>query len=69
MMKVSISVEEGNRFVVEGILPTTVLGLGEAAKPEACYFTVDEGKRAGFFFFLPANPPGRSGEDLRTCSL
>ncbi|MCA9730171.1 MAG: hypothetical protein KC729_20975 [Candidatus Eisenbacteria bacterium] len=51
LMKVSIPVEAGNRGVKEGILPKTIMNFVEQTKPEACYFTTENGKRTGLFFF------------------
>jgi hypothetical protein len=51
MMKVSIPVDAGNKGVKEGTLPKTVMGFVEQAKPEACYFTTESGKRTAYLFF------------------
>jgi hypothetical protein len=51
LLKVSIPVEPGNRGVKEGILPRTVLGFVEQAKPESCYFTAEGGNRTAYFVF------------------
>lgn len=51
MMKVSIPVEAGNIGITEGILPKTVMEFVEKMKPEACYFTLECGKRTALFFF------------------
>jgi hypothetical protein len=56
LMKVSIPVEAGNRGVKEGILPKTVMGFVEQTKPEASYFTADDGKRTAFFVFDLKDP-------------
>jgi len=56
MMKVSIPVEAGNRGVKEGILPKTVMAFVEQAKPEASYFTAENGKRTAFFVFDLKDP-------------
>ncbi len=51
IMKVSIPVEAGNRGVKDGSLPKTVMGFVEQAKPEASYFTAQDGNRTAFFVF------------------
>jgi hypothetical protein len=56
MMKVSIPVEAGNRGVKEGNLPKTVMGFVEQHKPEAAYFTAEDGKRTAFFVFDLKDP-------------
>jgi hypothetical protein len=56
MMKVSIPVEAGNRGVKEGILPKTVMAFVDQAKPEASYFTAENGKRPAFFVFDLKDP-------------
>ena len=56
MMKVSIPVESGNKGVKEGVLPKTVMGFVEQFKPEASYFTTDNGKRTAFFVFDLKDP-------------
>lgn len=56
MMKVSIPVEAGNRGVKEGGLPKTVQVFVEQAKPEAAYFTAEDGNRTAFFFFDLKDP-------------
>lgn len=56
MMKVAIPVEAGNRGVKEGMLPKTVVGFMEQMKPEAAYFTTENGKRTAFFVFDLKDP-------------
>jgi hypothetical protein len=56
MMKVSIPVEAGNKGVKEGFLPKTVMEFVARAKPEACYFGPQDGKRTAFFFFDLTDP-------------
>ena len=51
MMKVSIPVESGNRGIVEGTLPKTIMGFVEQYKPEGAFFTAQGGERTAFFFF------------------
>jgi len=56
MMKVSMPVEAGNKGVKEGILPRTVMKFVEQAKPEACYFFPERGRRTALFFFDLEDP-------------
>jgi hypothetical protein len=56
MMKISIPVESGNKGVKEGSLPKTVQEFVDKAKPEACYFVAEGGKRTGYFFFDLKDP-------------
>jgi hypothetical protein len=51
MLKVTVPVEQGNRAIVEGTLPRVIQDTIERIKPEATYFTVENGKRTAFFFF------------------
>lgn len=51
MMKVSIPVEAGNSAIRDGSLPKTVAAFVEQAKPEACYFSTENGRRTAFLFF------------------
>lgn len=56
MMKVSIPVEAGNRGIIEGVLPATIMEFVDRFKPEACYFGPEAGLRTGFFVFDLADP-------------
>ena len=47
-MKVQIPVGAGNEGAKSGVLPQTLKEFAEAAKPEALYFTVADGKRTMF---------------------
>lgn len=51
MLKVSIPVEAGNAAARSGNLGTTIQKILGEMKPEAAYFTEEEGKRSGFIFF------------------
>ena len=51
IMKVSIPVEAGNAAVLNGSLGPTIQQILEDLKPEAAYFTDEDGKRTGFIFF------------------
>lgn len=50
MMKVSLPVEAANKAIAEGTLPRVIQETVERTKPEAAYFTVQNGKRTAFFF-------------------
>jgi hypothetical protein len=51
LLKVSIPVETGNAAVANGSLGTTIQRILADMKPEAAYFTEDNGQRAGYIFF------------------
>jgi hypothetical protein len=51
LLKVSIPVETGNAAISDGSLPRTMESILGELKPEASYFTDDNGKRTGFIFF------------------
>lgn len=50
LLKVSIPVETGNAAVKAGKLGATIQSILADLKPEAVYFTDDNGKRTGFLF-------------------
>lgn len=56
MLKFTIPVEQGNRTVADGSMSRAIEGLLEQVKPEAAYFTLQDGKRAGFIIFDQADP-------------
>ncbi len=49
MLKVSIPVEGGNAAIQNGSLQKIMLESLERLKPEAAYFTADNGQRTAFF--------------------
>jgi hypothetical protein len=49
-MKVNIPVESGNAAAKAGKLGATIQSILSDLKPEAVYFTDDNGERAGFIF-------------------
>lgn len=49
-MKVTIPVEYGNAAAKAGKLGATIQSILADLKPEAVYFTDDNGRRAGFIF-------------------
>lgn len=51
MLKVNIPVESGNAAAKAGKLGETIQSILEEMKPEAAYFTDDDGERTGFIFF------------------
>ena len=50
LVKVSIPVEAGNAAAKAGKLGTTIQSILADLKPEAVYFTDDNGQRTGFLF-------------------
>jgi hypothetical protein len=50
LVKVNIPVEAGNRAAKAGKLGTTIQSILADLKPEAVYFTDDNGQRAAFLF-------------------
>jgi hypothetical protein len=51
MLKVSIPVETGNAAVRNGSLGSTIQSIVSEMKPEAAYFSEEDGKRTGYIFF------------------
>ena len=51
MMKVNIPVEAGNASITDGSLATKMQRILGEIKPEAAYFTADNGQRTGYIFF------------------
>ena len=50
LMKVTIPVESGNAAAKAGTLGATIQSILADLKPEAVYFTDNNGQRAGFLF-------------------
>lgn len=51
LMKVNIPVEAGNAAAKAGKLGATIQSILADLKPEAAYFTDNNGQRTGFIFF------------------
>jgi hypothetical protein len=66
MMRVRVDTESGNAAVKSGKLGKVIGDFMAKAKPEAAYFTVDEGQRTAFFFFdmKESSQMPALGEDL-----
>ena len=50
LLKVNIPVESGNAAAKAGRLGSTIQAILADLRPEAVYFTADNGQRAGFIF-------------------
>jgi hypothetical protein len=50
LLKVNIPVESGNAAAKGGKLGSTIQSILTDLKPEAVYFTADNGQRSGFIF-------------------
>jgi len=51
LLKVSIPVETGNAAAVKGTLSSTIQQILADLRPEAAYFSEDEGERTGYIIF------------------
>jgi hypothetical protein len=51
LLKVSIPVEAGNAAAQNSTLGSTIQRILDETKPEAAYFTEDNGERTGYIFF------------------
>ena len=50
LLKASIPVEAGNATIKSGTLGNNIEAILAEQKPEAAYFTLDNGMRTGFIF-------------------
>ena len=76
MLKVNMSTETANELARQGRLGTVIKSILDDLKPEAAYFTDDNGERTGFIFFdladasqipavaEPSFRPAMNAEDL-----
>ena len=51
MLRFTIPVEKGNEAEADGSLSEAIKGLIDQVQPEAAYFHLQDGKRAGTIFF------------------
>ncbi len=51
MLRFTIPVEKGNEAEADGTMSQAIRALVEQLKPESGYFHLDNGQRAGTFFF------------------
>jgi hypothetical protein len=51
MLKFTIPVEKGNKAAADGTLERAIGALMAEVKPEAAYFMLDQGQRAGLVVF------------------
>jgi hypothetical protein len=51
MLRVRVNTAKGNEAIKNGTLAKVIGAFSERAKPEAAYFTVDNGERTAFFVF------------------
>lgn len=51
MLRVRTNTAKANEAIRNGTLPKVIAAFMEKAKPEAAYFTIDNGERTAFFVF------------------
>jgi hypothetical protein len=66
MLKANVPTPAGNAAIEAGTMGPTMAKVIEALKPEAVYFSLDNGMRTGFFFFDLKDPTDmpKAAEDL-----
>jgi hypothetical protein len=66
MLKANIPTAEGNAAIKNGDMGQTMAKAIETLKPEAVYFSLDNGMRTGFFFFDLKDPSDmpKAAEDM-----
>jgi hypothetical protein len=56
MLKIEIDTEAGNKAITDGSLPKVMEQVAGQIKPEAAYFTTDNGNRTAFYIFDMTDP-------------
>lgn len=56
LLKVQMDTEASNEAIKQGTLQKTMEATLEKLRPEAAYFTVEDGCRTGYLFFDLADP-------------
>lgn len=56
LLKAELPVEASNAAIKDGSLPKTMQSILEQFKPEAAYFTAQNGKRTAFLFLEMKDP-------------
>lgn len=51
LLKIKMDTEAGNQAIVDGTLPKVMEQILDRTKPEAAYFTAEDGDRTAFIFF------------------
>lgn len=51
LLKAVVEVQAGNRALKDGVLERTIKNFTDQVKPEAAYFTSENGKRTAYFVF------------------
>jgi hypothetical protein len=56
LLKAQMDTQAGNEAIGSGALPQVMQQVTERIKPEAAYFTAEDGMRTALFFFDLADP-------------
>jgi hypothetical protein len=51
LMRVTLDIDKGNEAIKTGAMGKIIENAAKDMKPEAMYFTTDNGSRTGYFFF------------------